>query len=329
MIEAVENHMPEVIIVDEIGTELEAMAARTIAERGVQLVATAHGNSLENLILNPTLSDLIGGIESVTLGDIEARRRKTQKTVQERRSPPTFDILVEIRGWNQVTVHPDVGDVVDRMLRGYRVQTEERVLDDEGEVHKRMYAPEPRGASANGRRAARAGGEATAEPEPDAPPEPPPLLTRILPYGVNKGKLEQAVRSTQASVELVDNLDHADLVLTIKNYYRRRTEALRRAESKGKPVYVLRKNTLVQIEQFMKAVTRSRGAGTDPRHRLAEALNEAESAASRVERGEREVSLSPRGSYVRRLQHKIAGRYGLASSSTGRDPHRRVVFSRD
>ena len=113
MIEAVENHMPEVIIIDEIGTELEANAARTIAERGVQLVATAHGNELENLIMNPTLSDLVGGVQIVTLGDIEAKRRRSQKTVLERSYPPTFDILVEIQGWNMVTVHEDVAATVD------------------------------------------------------------------------------------------------------------------------------------------------------------------------------------------------------------------------
>jgi stage III sporulation protein SpoIIIAA len=107
MIEAVENHNPEVIIIDEIGRELEAMAARTIAERGVQLVATAHGRTLENLLLNPTLSDLIGGIESVTLSDEEARRRGTQKTVLERRSPPTFDVLVELQDRDRVAVHPE------------------------------------------------------------------------------------------------------------------------------------------------------------------------------------------------------------------------------
>ena len=331
MIEAVENHMPEVIIIDEIGTELEAVASRTIAERGVQLVATAHGNTLENLILNPTLSDLIGGIESVTLGDIEARRRKTQKTVQERRSPPTFDILVEIQGWNHVTVHPDVGEVVDRLLRGIRIHPEERVLGDEGHIHKYHYGPESDKVSPNGNRPRRLhqSGEVVrpSEAESDEPDEPV-TYTCILPYGVNKGKLQQAIRSSRAPVELVDDIEHADLILTIKNYYRRRTEALRRAENKGKPVYVLRKNTLAQIEQFMKAITRSRGATGNSRHGLAEALNEAEEAASRVEQGESEVQLAPRGSYVRRLQHKIANRYGLASSSMGREPHRRVVISR-
>ena len=106
MIEAVENHMPEVIVIDEIGTELEALAARTIAERGVQLVGTAHGNTLENLMMNPTLSDLIGGIQSVTLGDEEAKRRGTQKSILERKAPPTFDIVVEIQERDKVAIHP-------------------------------------------------------------------------------------------------------------------------------------------------------------------------------------------------------------------------------
>src|SRR4029079_5959343 len=108
MIEAVENHMPEVIVIDEIGTELEAAAARTIAERGVQLVATAHGNELENLVMNPTLADLIGGIQSVAPGDEAARRRGTQKSILERKAPPTFDIVVEIQSWERVAVHGDV-----------------------------------------------------------------------------------------------------------------------------------------------------------------------------------------------------------------------------
>ena len=121
MIEAVENHMPEVIVIDEIGTELEAAAARTIAERGVQLVGTAHGNTLDNLMLNPTLSDLVGGIQTVTLGDEEARRRGTQKTVLERKAPPTFDVLVEIVERDRVIVHRSVAETVDAILRGYRL----------------------------------------------------------------------------------------------------------------------------------------------------------------------------------------------------------------
>jgi stage III sporulation protein SpoIIIAA len=131
MIEAVENHMPQVIVIDEIGTELEAAAARTIAERGVQLVATAHGNSLGNLLVNPTLSDLVGGIQTVTLGDEEARRRHTQKSILERKAPPTFDVVVEQQSWQELIVHRDVADTVDTMLRGQLVVAEERTRDEE------------------------------------------------------------------------------------------------------------------------------------------------------------------------------------------------------
>ena len=134
MIEAVENHMPEVIVIDEIGTELEALAARTIAERGVQLVGTAHGNTLDNLMLNPTLSDLVGGIQPVTLGDEEARRRGTQKTVLERKAPPTFDVLVEIVERDNVIVHRSVAETVDAILRGHMVPPEQRSRDENGQV---------------------------------------------------------------------------------------------------------------------------------------------------------------------------------------------------
>ncbi len=142
MIEAVENHMPQVIVIDEIGTELEAQAARTIAERGVQLIGTAHGNNLDNLMLNPTLSDLIGGIQSVTLGDEEARRRRTQKSVLERKAPPTFDVVVEIQDRDRVIVHADVADTVDGLLRGEPLSPEQRWRDEEG-VHRSQARPRP------------------------------------------------------------------------------------------------------------------------------------------------------------------------------------------
>ena len=134
MIEAVENHMPEVIVIDEIGTELEALAARTIAERGVQLVGTAHGNQIENLIKNPTLSDLVGGIQAVTLGDDEARRRGSQKTVLERKAPPTFDIAVEMLERQRWVVHDCVADTVDTLLRGRQPNPQTRTVDDHGKV---------------------------------------------------------------------------------------------------------------------------------------------------------------------------------------------------
>src|SRR6266498_550687 len=141
MIEAVENHNPEVIVIDEIGRELEAEAARTIAERGVQLIGTAHGQTLDNLLLNPTLSDLVGGIEAVTLSDEEARRRGTQKTVLERRAPPTFDVLIEIQNRDRFAVHLDIMASVDALLRGFPLLPEVRTRDDQGKIQIEKTAP--------------------------------------------------------------------------------------------------------------------------------------------------------------------------------------------
>ena len=324
MIEAVENHMPEVIIIDEIGTELDANAARTIAERGVQLVATAHGNTLDNLIQNPTLSDLVGGVHTVTLGDVEARRRQTQKTVLERRAPPTFDVLVEIQSWQQMAVHGDVAEVVDRMLRGYPVTPQIRTIDKDSIVHTttpvvQSMAPAPFEMD---------DGDGEGVPfGTDQEPPPPQHKTHILPYGVNKGKLQQAVRGINAPVELVNDLEHADLLLTTKNYHRRKTQAIREAELKGKPVYVLRRNTTSQIEQFLRAISRKQlGFHTQEAETLA--LKEAEEALIRLDEGEPHIALNPQGSYVRRLQHQIAETHGISSASTGREPRRHVVFRR-
>jgi stage III sporulation protein SpoIIIAA len=337
MIEGVENHMPEVIVIDEIGIEADADAARTIAERGVQLVATAHGNTLDNLIMNPTLSDLVGGVEAVTLGDIEARRRGTQKTVRERRAPPTFDILVEIQGWNEVVVHEDVADVVDRMLRGHPISPQLRSVDELGRLqrsHAEAKVPSlfnRNGEARNGRdrheASRRAWGAPTREEQPA--PAPAPMKTvSILPYGINKGKLMQAVRGINAPVELVADLGKADMLLTTKNYYRRSTQALQLAEQRGKPVYVLRKNTLAQIQQFVQALTRKQSQDAQVEMEHSDAIDEAERAASRLDDGEMQVKLSPQAAYVRHLQHKIANERGVYSSSEGREPKRHVVMYR-
>jgi stage III sporulation protein SpoIIIAA len=176
MIEAVENHMPEVIVIDEIGTELEASAARTIAERGVQLVGTAHGNRIENLMKNPTLSDLVGGIQSVTLGDEEARRRGSQKSVLERKAPPTFDIAIEMLERQKWVVHENVSDTVDVLLRGRQPNPQVRTVDASGHVtiaHESPVVPpnrftgsESRGISRDSARTGgwRASGQMTALP---------------------------------------------------------------------------------------------------------------------------------------------------------------------
>jgi stage III sporulation protein SpoIIIAA len=309
MIEAVENHMPEVIVIDEIGTELDAAAARTIAERGVQLVATAHGNELHNLMMNPTLSDLIGGIQSVTLSDEEARRRGTQKTVLERRAPPTFDVLVEIQSWDRVAVHGDVASTVDAMLRGYEELPEVREVDKEGSLHVKStgeLVQEKRSLEVLG-------------PELVAPAK------RIYPFGVSRRRLEQALRQTGTGAALAEHMHDAELVITLRNYYRRKLPALRDAEARGVPIYVLKSNTIQQMEQALLSMQES-SRGPDP---MTRAMAEAEEAALSVAQGDPSVELSPQNAYIRRLQHQLAQRYNVTSRSLGREPHRRVRISRD
>jgi stage III sporulation protein SpoIIIAA len=339
MIEAVENHMPEVIVIDEIGTELEAQAARTIAERGVQLIATAHGNTLENLMLNPTLADLIGGIQTVTLGDEEARRRGTQKSVLERKAPPTFDVVVEIQNWNRVAVHNDVAEVVDAILRGHARPAVLRYRDDRGEIQVE-------------RPPARRGGPPTLTISEDGPAPPTPfsrgrirdlasdapqlaresatgsgVAMRVYAYGVNRSRTEQVVRAMHLPIVLTEDPTDADVVLTLKNYYRRKPQPLRDAEANGTPIYVLRGNSGSQIEEGLGRIAQMDRAATSA---TTTALQETEDAISSVLEQSRPIELSPQSSYVRRLQHQLAERYNLGSRSLGREPYRRVqIFPRE
>jgi stage III sporulation protein SpoIIIAA len=338
MIEAVENHMPEVIIIDEMGTELEAAAARTIAERGVQLIATAHGNTLDNLILNPTLSDLVGGVQTATLSDEEARRRGTQKTILERKAPPTFDIVVEIRDRDRVAVHPDVAATVDALLRGYTVTPEVRWVNEKGEVVRGQGEPialdtspvlwgglpTPRRAS---RERPRSGPPPWSTPLPRSAPAPePPPTPRVYPYGIGRERVLQTVHSLGLPLEVTDRVETADVVLTTKAHYRRKTEPLRMAEELNKPIYVLRKNTPSHIAQFARTLLGSHLP--EDNNRLQQALQEAEAAIEQVLAGAPSVELEAQPAFIRRLQHQLAERYNLASASTGREPHRRVIIYR-
>ncbi len=488
MIEAVENHMPQVIVIDEIGTELEAQAARTIAERGVQLIATAHGNNLDNLMLNPTLSDLIGGIQTVTLGDEEARRRRSQKSVLERKAPPTFDVVVEIQDRERVAVHPDVAETVDSMLRGDPVSPELRWRDEEG-VHRSQARPRPspreqlgmerfaglvgsgqpwrtepgwrgessyrtgtfreteRGGLRSGYRPGATGGwrqtrggssregatrgtdtggglaggpvrtlpgerfalqpsgPEAVEPfvsgeiadrgpleRGAAPPVPEPRARearelgrqkawrdqaaralnalkaeegtgpvnaedleaaleaddealadrsieaardedgevlrvedadslptlRVLPHGISRKRLEQAVRELQLPVIVAREVDEADVVMTLKSEYRQKTPMLREAEERAMPIYVLKSNTVLQMQASLTSIF---SLEVDPREA---ALRETEEAIGIVLKRSEPVELSPQNAYIRRLQHQMAERANLVSRSRGREPYRRV-----
>jgi len=467
MIEAVENHMPQVIVIDEIGTELEAQAARTIAERGVQLIGTAHGNTLDNLMLNPTLSDLIGGIQSVTLGDEEARRRRTQKSVLERKAPPTFDVVIEIQDRERVLVHGDVADTVDALLRGDPVAPELRWRDEEG-VHRSQSRPRPspreqlvpdrfsgligqggggwrtepgwrgdsgfRGASGGvylpggerggSRSAFRPGASGSwrpgrssqgaltpAVPGPatgarvEAPfvageiadrgplergtapvPEPRARVARelsrqrewresaskaidtlkaeegtgpvnavdleaddealmdraidaevdeagatlhipdagslptlrVLPQGISRKRLEQAIRELQLPVIVARDVDDADVVMTIRSEYKQKTPMVREAEERAMPIYVLKTNTIPQMQASLTSIF---ALEVDPSDA---ALRETEEAIGVVLDRAEAVELSPQNAYIRRLQHQMAERANLVSRSRGREPYRRV-----
>ncbi|NOZ49718.1 MAG: AAA family ATPase [Chloroflexi bacterium] len=328
MIEAVENHMPEVIIIDEIGRALEAEAARTIAERGVQLIGTAHGRTLGNLLLNPTLSDLVGGVESVTLSDEEARRRGTQKSVLERRAPPTFDVLIEIVDRQHLIVHSNVAQAVDALLRDRPLRPETRYRDESGQVvveqgdHPQAGAYDQLGRPHNGQRREPTGRRRRAQPGEVS-------VARTMPvycYGVGQNRLRSAAQHLGVSIEITNDLHKADAVITLKNYYRKRPQPIVEAEERGIPVYVLRSNTVNQMEILLADVFALQVALTDP---VAQALNDARKAVEKILAGAPVIELSAQPTQIRRQQHRLAREANVISHSYGREPNRRVRLYRE
>lgn len=314
MIEAVENHNPEVIIIDEIGRELEAEAARTIAERGVQLIATAHGNTLDNLLLNPTLSDLVGGIESVTLSDEEARRRGTQKTILERRAPPTFDMLIEIQDRQRLLIHRSLAESVDALLRGRPIEAQLRYRDDSGEIHNDEAVPR----SLDRREDSQSEEKTQIRGSRGMQPRPP---VRIFPYGIARNRLERAARQMQLPVYLVNDLQQAEVLISTKGLYRKRPRPIVDAEQQGLPMYILRANTVAQMEACLSDLFDVKDRTSSA---LREALLEADEAIRQIQRGATEVELAPQGAFIRRRQHELARAADLNSESHNKGPHRRV-----
>jgi len=357
MIEAVENHNPEVIVIDEIGRELEAQAARTIAERGVQLIGTAHGNTLENLLMNPILSDLVGGIESVTLSDDEARRRRTQKTVLERRSPPTFDVLIELQDRDRLIIHDDVATAVDAHLRQVPLAVESRFRDNSGSIRTETLLPQyadtkgsrldthfgndfgNSGGRGNGKRRRRERNSNNTEHDIYNEPKTDQRISeaqdgqephqarrklkviKAYPYGVARNRLAQSARRLNVPLVIVDEMEDANLVVTLKNYYRRRPRLIVDAERRGTSVFVLRANTVTQMEDFIFDVFKLEQQDGDP---ASEALKEAEDAIEQVQTGEQSVDLRPQPNHLRRRQHDLARQAHLVSHSYGAEPHRYV-----
>ena len=338
MIEAVENHTPEVIVVDEIGTEAEAQAARTIAERGVMLIATAHGNSLENLIKNPTLSDLVGGIQSVTLGDDEAKRRASQKTVLEREKQPTFDVVIEILDRNTLAVYKDTAEAVDYILRGWPIRPEIRKVD-------KTY-------------------EATQEPKEqpelkDIPEEIHKLEKKIEPtdslkfsfsrqeyvenvkgfkkiylYAVSRTIVEKVIERLDLNAEITRSIEDADIVIAHKNFAKGGAKVLSTANSYRLQIFYVKTNSMAQIQKVLKEAldivetSQTLCGYYDDAER---ALDEAKAAINKILAGAEHVELSPQNQHIRKLQHELVEQHNMTSKSVGEgdNRHLRIVGGTD
>ena len=309
MIEAVENHMPEVIIVDEIGTESEAAAARTIAERGVQLIGTAHGNSLENLVMNPILSDLVGGVQTVTLGDEEARRRGTTKTVNERKAPPTFEILIEMVNLNEVRVHSETAQAVDTILRGFLPHCESRKFGEKGDIeivdHQQEPAPSTAPPSAKRGRTAIAVG--------------PP---RIHLHGVNRDLVERVTRDLGLNLRIGVKAEKADLILALRS--RNHDPVLKRlSQSTTASVHLLKRNTTSEIRRLLMRLFNF-VPGVEQQE-IEDALQETRAVIQQVMEKGIEAALSPRRAALRKVQHRLISSCGVESTSVGLEPTRHLV----
>jgi stage III sporulation protein SpoIIIAA len=307
MIEAVENHMPEVIVIDEIGTQAEAAAARTIAERGVQLIGTAHGTSLENLILNPTLSDLVGGVHTVTLSDDEARRRRTAKTISERRGPPTFDSVVELVDHHEAVVHWDTAEAIDHLLAGRSWPGERRRVSPDGDL--------------NGEKLEVTAALPAMLPALALPVGTPRAPGRIYAYEVSRDLVLRMLSDLRLDARVVRTLNEADVVLALRDHARE--QDLRAAAVRGARVMLLKRNSSSDIRRALRDVFAVVGGadGNDVR----EALAEAEHAVARAMSEAVPITLAPRPPELRKVQHRLIARHHLEAESAGREPFRHLV----
>lgn len=341
MIEAVENHTPEVIVVDEIGTEAEAQAARTIAERGVMLIATAHGNSLESLIKNPTLSDLVGGIQSVTLGDDEARRRASQKTVLEREKQPTFDIVIEILDRNTLAVYKDTAEAVDYILRGWPIRPEIRKVD-------KTYDAQPAVPPKQEEKHEPTIGEQINKLEKKIQPadslkfsfsrqkyvEEAKDFKKIYLYAVSRSIVEKVIERLDLKAEVTRNLDDADIVLAHKNFAKGGARILSTANDYRIQVFYIKTNSMAQIQKVLKDALQITEASEtlqgyyDDAER---ALDEAKAAINKILAGADNIELQPQNQQIRKLQHELVEQHNLISKSVGEGDqrHLRIVGGKD
>lgn len=331
MIEAVENHTPEVIVVDEIGTEEEAQAARTIAERGVMLIATAHGNTLDNLIKNPILSDLVGGVSSVTLGDDEAKRRGSQKTVLEREKQPTFDIVIEIIDRNTLAVYKNTAEAVDYILRGWPIRPEIRKVDQ-------VYDNKPADNEEEKKKIVIEDKVKIAEEESLASQKLKFSFSRqeyvkqvkdfkkIYIYAVSRTVLDKVLERLNLQAEITRNIEDADIVIVHKAFAKGGTKILSIANDYKLPIYYVRSNSMSQVQKVVKEALHITDSETlqgyyDDAER---ALDEAKAAIQKILEGADNIELQPQNQQIRKLQHELVEQHNLSSESVGEGNERRL-----
>lgn len=336
MIEAVENHTPEVIVVDEIGTEAEAQAARTIAERGVMLIATAHGNSLENLIKNPTLSDLVGGIQSVTLGDDEAKRRASQKTVLEREKQPTFDVVIEILDRNTLAVYKDTAEAVDYILRGWPIRPEIRKVDKTYETEVKEETPLKSIPEEINRL------EKKIEPNESLKfsfsrqkyVEEVKGFKKVYLYAVSRTIVEKVIERLDLNAEITRNIEDADIVIAHKNFAKGGAKVLSTANDYRLQVFYVKTNSMAQIQKVLKEAldivetSQTLYGYYDDTER---ALDEAKDAINKILAGAELVELTPQNQHIRKLQHELVEQHNMTSKSVGEgsNRHLRIIGGKD
>ena len=334
MIEAVENHMPEVIIIDEMGTQEEAYAARTIAERGVQLIATAHGNNLENLIFNPTLSDLVGGIQAVILSDEEAKRRGTQKTVLERKNPPTFDILIEIIDRETFAIYSDVALAVDHILKSFTVKPEIRVRKDQTyEIVQHEYYQLPKKMDKTTDKTANKTIENLIHKDVKTERfldngeilKSETKRYKIYPFAISVERLNRAISELALPIDVVFDLQQADFIITLKSKKQEIDKKIKRSSYSNFPeknIMLIRSNTFAQISKTLdKYFDLVNNENTD------DLINEIEEKIKIMyDHNLDYIELDPKPENIRKIQHELITKYGLYSKSQGEEPTRRVVI---
>ena len=315
MIEAVENHMPQIIIVDEIGTEEEAQAARTIAERGVQLIGTAHGSTIDNLIKNPTLCDLIGGIHSVILGDEEAKRRNTSKSVLERKAPPTFQVLIELNDRHTLGIYRDIALTVDAILAGKKPKPEIRKQERDGSI---MIVQKESVEMYDLQQNFELDEEAKQKLNNDL------LLDKrvgIYAFGINRSRLEKAIKMLDINARVATQMDDADIILTTKAHNKPNSNLLRSLHDRKIPINIIKADTTSQVTRFLKYVFK---LYNDDAEKIQDALDEIDEIIKYVDTYKTKAEATQTSAYLRRLQKQVCTERGFRSESIGDEPHRRV-----